>query len=786
MFAKMERFTGALTAPGQARLLIDYATLPIGYFFLYRLFGLPAIVVSIGANVGISALSAKVGNQKTISEEKLRDLRKKQESILHDLSANLPIWKLYGWTDFFIDKLNGLTVELETVGRWNAMWKTLTEVLPSSIGPTAVLISVGINILLGGELQLVKLLTAGSYISIISFSMQSITEARQQWRDLCVECKNIDAVLALPDATPLAHTADGSIQLTDASFGWPMKPPAKFKVKTDGTSCSSVTEGVLADAVLLCAGDLVVGVDGQKKGRDQVRVKSMDGVRNGWVKVAALEKLPQPDIKDWPAPSPEVMQCDLRIEKGELVLVSGPVAGGKSTLLQSLVGNTEQLTGHLAVPHSIAFQPQSPILFDQTIRSNILFGIDEEDANEAWMQQSLEASTLSLDMDDPESTLHAKRELTAAGQKGSELSGGQQARVALARCIYAALAGSECLILDDPIKALDPATAARCWDLGIKTAMAGKTRVVVVNSQMLQRFASDSAVTRLVIIEGGGTAGSVGRITYNGKPADMPQTIQDRLGEGYTMVSSPVAAQGSTSVLPEDKAARTEAPASDTKSTSSTTKLELEASIVDFYSQGRQEYALVEWYSADGRRGLPGKTQQNASAACNNKAKVEESSTERAKPKAPEKNKGSIPGSVVAYCRRMGLWIVVSAAGMMATQAAGLGLYAWYEHWAKDTFKFGFTRNYAIAIFAMLGAQVTRLLQGVTDGIGGEGASKSIRVDINVKLRKLAMPYLVKLRQPNSPLFTLCARAAVFQMTCIFVFCTSGIQNIQPPRWLTS
>ena len=54
--------------------------------------------------------------------------------------------------------------ELETVGRWNAMWKTLTEVLPSSIGPTAVLISVGINILLGGELQLVKLLTAGSYL----------------------------------------------------------------------------------------------------------------------------------------------------------------------------------------------------------------------------------------------------------------------------------------------------------------------------------------------------------------------------------------------------------------------------------------------------------------------------------------------------------------------------------------------------------------------------------------------------------------------------------------------
>jgi hypothetical protein len=43
------------------------------------------------------------------------------------------------------------------------------------VGPTAVLISVGINVLLGGEVLLVKLLTAGQYISIISFSMQSLT-----------------------------------------------------------------------------------------------------------------------------------------------------------------------------------------------------------------------------------------------------------------------------------------------------------------------------------------------------------------------------------------------------------------------------------------------------------------------------------------------------------------------------------------------------------------------------------------------------------------------------------
>ena len=58
--------------------------------------------------------------------------------------------------------------------------------------------------------------------------------------------------------------------------------------------------------------------------------------------------------------------------------------------MQSLVGNTERLGGRVRVP-SIAFQPQSPILFDASIRTNILFGIDAEDASEELMRRSVVA-----------------------------------------------------------------------------------------------------------------------------------------------------------------------------------------------------------------------------------------------------------------------------------------------------------------------------------------------------------------------------------------------------------
>eukprot|EP01043_Picozoa_sp_COSAG02_P076520 COSAG02_NODE_16296_length_1095_cov_1.394578_1_plen_89_part_01 len=59
-----------------------------------------------------------------------------------------------------------------------------------------------------------------------------------------------------------------------------------------------------------------------------------------------------------------------------------------------------------------------------------------------------------------------------------------------------------------------------------------------------------------------------------------------------------------------------------------------------------------------------------------------------------EPKKGSLVAAVIGYCKRMGPWIILSVVGMVATQAAELGLYAWYEHWAKDTFKFGFRKNY--------------------------------------------------------------------------------------------
>jgi hypothetical protein len=128
-------------------------------------------------------------------------------------------------------------------------------------------------------------------------------------------------VLELPDSEPLQRSSDGSIQLTNASFGWPTKPPAVYSVTAKGTTCTPVTGG--QQPALLQQGELVESVDGQKKGRTDVRVRTKDGSKNGWVKLSALKKLPAPKLADWVDPAAGVAELNLHVTQGELVLISG-------------------------------------------------------------------------------------------------------------------------------------------------------------------------------------------------------------------------------------------------------------------------------------------------------------------------------------------------------------------------------------------------------------------------------------------------------------------------------
>ncbi|KAL4789278.1 P-loop containing nucleoside triphosphate hydrolase protein [Aspergillus venezuelensis] len=127
-----------------------------------------------------------------------------------------------------------------------------------------------------------------------------------------------------------------------------------------------------------------------------------------------------------------------------LVTISGPVGSGKSTLLRSLVGVLPSKSGDILLYGQRAYVPQEAFIIAATFRQNILFG---RPFRRAHYERVLKACALDVDI----SRFPNGDQLDLSGS-GIALSGGQKARVCLARALYSA---ANVYFMDDPLAALD-------------------------------------------------------------------------------------------------------------------------------------------------------------------------------------------------------------------------------------------------------------------------------------------------------------------------------------------
>jgi len=116
---------------------------------------------------------------------------------------------------------------------------------------------------------------------------------------------------------------------------------------------------------------------------------------------------------------------NIKVKKGHIVMVVGSVGSGKSSLLQSALGETVLESGEVKLTGSVAYVAQESWIVNATARDNILFG---KPFDAKLYQQVIQATALIPDFE-----LMPSGDLTEIGDKGINLSGGQRQRVALAR-----------------------------------------------------------------------------------------------------------------------------------------------------------------------------------------------------------------------------------------------------------------------------------------------------------------------------------------------------------------
>jgi ATP-binding cassette subfamily C (CFTR/MRP) protein 4 len=176
-------------------------------------------------------------------------------------------------------------------------------------------------------------------------------------------------------------------------------------------------------------------------------------------------------------------------ETSSITFIIGMVGSGKSALLQALMGELPVTKGRIERRYkTLAYSPQDPWIMNGTIRENILMGLP---LDESFYEQVVTSCSLSFDF-----SLFQKGDQTLVGDRGVQLSGGQRARISLARALYR---DSDVLLLDDPLSAVDAKVGRLIFYSAINDLCLKRGKAVILVTHQYQ-FIGDS---RCILMSGG-------------------------------------------------------------------------------------------------------------------------------------------------------------------------------------------------------------------------------------------------------------------------------------------
>ncbi len=141
---------------------------------------------------------------------------------------------------------------------------------------------------------------------------------------------------------------------------------------------------------------------------------------------------------------PALKDINFSARKGELSCIVGRVGAGKSSFLQSILGDLWKMQGEVEVHGTVAYVAQQSWIMNATVRENIIFGYKYDST---FYEKTVKACALLDDF-----AQLPDGDETTVGERGISLSGGQRARLAVARAVYAR---ADIYLLDDSLVPVD-------------------------------------------------------------------------------------------------------------------------------------------------------------------------------------------------------------------------------------------------------------------------------------------------------------------------------------------
>lgn len=417
----------------------------------------------------------------------------KRAKLLQELLGGMKIVKLMAWEGPFLERLGTIrTNELGYV-RTLLISRSANMAIATSIPVIAAILSFITYGQRHPDLPAAKIFTVITLFNMLRLPLMIFPMALSAITDAFNALGRIQKVFmadTITETLNIDEQADFAIKASHASWSWDsVKKPEEVADKKKGGNPFAAHGNSKGTGQKSGGGRFKRGVTKPFKWIKDRKTGKITLAQEEHVEIAAgepgiqeagdLTAVKQPGLPEQAGNEPTAEEeeediftlndIDIEIPRGAFVAVVGAIGSGKSSLLSGLMGEMRRTEGKVVFGSPIAICNQVPWITNATVRENILFGrpFDEERYWKAVKDACLETDLEILEGGDA----------TEIGEKGINLSGGQKARVNIARALYF---DAPIMLFDDALAAVDPAVAVHLFKA--IASLKNRTRVLVTHA----------------------------------------------------------------------------------------------------------------------------------------------------------------------------------------------------------------------------------------------------------------------------------------------------------------
>ncbi|KAK1124888.1 hypothetical protein K0M31_006238 [Melipona bicolor] len=440
-------------------------------YFLYNeagyagLIGIAAVFVVVPIQSYTGKLSSKFRLQTAIkTDERVR--------LMDEIISGVQVIKMYAWEKPFcalIETARKLELQVVTKSSYIRGIYMTFNLFTTRMALFCTLISM---LLFGNELSADKVFVFSSYFNILAHTMSGMfVRGFAEIAECMVAVKRLQQFLIYEEFHDTGHTSNNFTASINGSINSVSKQTSNKTSKPDIPYIDDETDGYenldvssetrRHNGLVVVASDLLMNtanIMGEKKRssvNDETYAVKMCNLTAKW-EPSQIENT--------------LENVNVEIEKGKMYAIIGMVGTGKSSLLSAVLGEINVTGGHVRVNGSLSYAGQEAWVFGSTVRQNILFG---QPYDRHRYQKVVKACSLQRDFKQ-----FPQGDQTIVGERGSSLSGGQKARINLARSLYRQ---ADIYLLDDPLSAVDTHVSKHLFEECMRRYLAGKTRILATH-----------------------------------------------------------------------------------------------------------------------------------------------------------------------------------------------------------------------------------------------------------------------------------------------------------------